>query len=366
MSTPRAVATVELSAISANARRLQQMAGVPLMAVVKADAYGHGLIEVARAAQAGGATWLGTALVEEGLKLRAAGVQGRIMSWLTPPDDRYEEAIAADIDLSAASVSAVREIAAAAARVGKPARLHIEVDTGMTRGGALEEFDATLKEFKDPNLICAGIWSHFARADEPGASANEKQRARFDEAIAQAHALGVKPEVRHLANSAATLIDQKSRYDLVRCGIALYGLSPDLVTLGAAEKFGLHAAMKLSARLSLVKKVPAGAEVSYGGTYTTPSATTIGILPLGYADGVPRVSSLYVASSEGRHRVIGRVCMDQIIIDLGPDSRLRAGDDLTCFGGSGPSADEWGQWSGSIGYEIVTRLGARIPRHYLL
>lgn len=366
MTTPRAIASVNLDAITHNARLLRERAGVPLMAVVKADAYGHGLTEVARAAQAGGATWLGTALLEEGLALRAAGITGRIMSWLTPPDDAYDQAISADIDLSASSVAAVREIASAAKRVGKPARLHIEVDTGMTRGGALGELSEVLTEMKDPNLVFAGIWSHFARADEPGARANQRQREHFEAAIARAYELGLRPEVRHLSNSAATLVDEQSRYDLVRCGIALYGLSPDVATLGPASTYGLIPAMHLTARLALVKKVPAGVEVSYGGTFTTSRATTIGILPLGYADGVPRVSSLHVASREGRHMVIGRVCMDQVVIDLGPDSSLQAGEQITCFGPGGPSADDWGSWSGSIGYEIVTRLGVRVPRHYVL
>lgn len=368
MSTPRAQAVVDLSAITANVETLRSLSGVPVMAVVKADAYGHGLIEVARAAKAGGAQWLGTALLEEGLALRAAGIDGRIMSWLTAPDDRFEDAISSDIDLSASSVSLVNEISQAAKRVGKVARLHLEVDTGMTRGGVLAELDATLMAIKSAVDSChvtfAGIWSHFARADEPRAAANQNQRAAFDEAIDKAKALGLNPEVRHLSNSAATLIDPLSRYDLVRCGIAMYGLSPDVHTLGDASAFGLRPAMKLVARLTLVKEVPAGSEVSYGGTYVTPHATKIGIVPLGYADGIPRRSELQVESREGRHLVIGRVCMDQFIIDLGPNSGLQAGDEVTCFGSSSISADDWGTWAGTIGYEIVTRLGTRVPRVY--
>lgn len=366
MTTPRAIATINLDAIAHNARVLKERAGVELMAVVKADAYGHGLVEVARAAQSGGAGWLGTALLEEGLALRAAGITGRIMCWLTAPDDAFADAIEADIDLSAGSLAAVQEIARAASKVGRPARLHIEVDTGMTRGGAIDELDSMLDAMKDQNLIFAGIWSHFARADEPGEPANDLQRQRFEEAIALAHSKGLTPEMRHLSNSAATLVDEKSRYDMVRCGIALYGLSPDFSSLGAASNYGLLPAMHLSARLALVKKVPAGSQVSYGGTFTTTADTTIGILPLGYADGVPRVSALHVQSREGRHPVIGRVCMDQVIVDLGPDTTLVAGDEITCFGPGGPSADDWGAWAGSIGYEIVTRLGVRVPRHFAL
>lgn len=370
MSTARAEAIVDLSAISANVRALRERTQTLLMAVVKADAYGHGLIEVARAAQAGGAQWLGTALLQEGLALRAAGLQGRIMSWLTPPDDQYDEAIRVDIDLSASSVESIREISQAAQRVGKVARLHLEVDTGMTRGGVLGELEGALNAIKEGinsgNVYFAGIWSHFARADEPESGMNEKQRSAFEAAVARSYEKGLKPEIRHLANSAATLIDPLARYDMVRCGIAMYGLSPDVTTLGPAHRFGLRPAMTLKSRLALVKEVPAGVEVSYGGTYVIPSATTIGILPLGYADGIPRRggSELEVESREGRHKVLGRVCMDQLILDLGPGSTLRAGEEITCFGAGAISADDWGQWSGTIGYEIVTRLGVRIPRVY--
>lgn len=370
MNSPRAQALVDLGAIKHNVEVLRTIAGVPVMAVVKADAYGHGLIPVARAAVAGGATWIGTALLEEGLALRAAGIDVRVMSWLTPPGDRFEEAIVTDIDLSAGSVGLLQEIASAAQKSGKPARVHLEVDTGMTRGGALGELNDLLVSMKQAvesgHVIFAGIWSHFARADEPSAIANDQQRGVFEAAVRAAADLGLNPEVRHLSNSAATLVDEKSRFDLVRCGIAMYGLSPDVETLGAAGKFGLRPAMKLTARLALVKDVPAGREVSYGGTFVTTAPTKIGILPLGYADGIPRRggSQLRVQSREGLHPVIGRVCMDQVILDLGADSTLGEGDEVICFGSQEVSADQWGQWAGTIGYEIVTRLGVRIPRIY--
>lgn len=369
MVTARAVATIDLAAIEANARVLKQHAGAALMAVVKADAYGHGLVETARAAQAGGADWLGTALLDEGLTLRAAGVKGRIMSWLTTPDDRYDEAIAEEVDVSASSVEGVRVVAEAARRVGRKARLHLEVDTGMTRGGVLAELEGALDAIKNASDLvhCAGIWSHFARADEPGAYANQEQREKFDQALAVAEAKGIKVQTRHFANSAATLMDPHSRYDMVRCGIALYGLSPDIDTIGPATNFGLTPAMTVTATLTLVKDVPAGVDVSYGGTYTTTAPTKVGIVPMGYADGVPRQGSnqLMVSSREGEHRVLGRICMDQFVIDLGPHSALVAGDQITLFGVGAPSADQWGRWSSTIGYEVLTRVGSRVPRQYL-
>jgi alanine racemase len=367
----RATAHVDLTAISENVRALRARIDVPLMAVVKADAYGHGLIPSSRAALAGGATWLGVALLEEALAIRAAGIQDpRVMAWLTPPGDRFVEAINADIDLSVASVESVREIASAARVAGRTARVHLEVDTGMTRGGVLSDLDAVFKELGQGvdagDLYLAGIWSHLASADQPTAPQNEEQRSRFEDAIACAAKAGLSPEVRHLANSAATLTNANLHYDLVRCGIACYGLSPDFELLGAADQWGLRPAMTVTSRLTLVKEVPAGVALSYGASYVMPADSIVAIVPMGYGDGVPRTGSntLQVRSEEGFHPVRGRVCMDQIIIECGPASTLKAGDDVVLFGAGGPSADHWGQWSGSIGYEIVTRLGARVERTY--
>ncbi len=371
-SFPRAVARIDLAAITHNVETLRARAGVELMAVLKADAYGHGLIPVARAAIAGGATWLGTALLQEAIALRNAGLtEVRIMAWLTPPGDQYLEAIELDIDLSASSVEAVEEISAIAALAGRPARVHLEVDTGMTRGGALgawpEVVAAAAKQVTVGNLVLAGVWSHFARADEPGHPANEAQRDSFEEALNVVTEAGMKPEVRHLSNSAATLVDPKARYDLVRTGIALYGLSPDPRTLGNASKFDLRPAMTLTARLLLVKEVPAGVAVSYGGTSITKRATRVGVVPMGYADGVPRHGSNALAVSFGGKTVsvLGRICMDQFVIDLGPDSTAKAGDEVILFGSEGPSVDAWAAASGTINYEIVTRLSPRVLREYL-
>lgn len=369
---PRATAQIDLSAITENVRTLCSLVDVPMMTVVKADAYGHGLVPVARAAIAGGASWLGVALLEEAISLRAAGIDGvRVMSWLTPPGDRFAEAITADIDLNVASVENVREIAAAARDLGRTARVHLEVDTGMTRGGVLHDLDAVLQALsaaiEKEHLYLAGIWSHLACADQPGAAQNSRQRERFEQALRRAAGFGLEPEVRHLANSAAALTDPAMRYDLVRCGIATYGLSPDVDSLGPAAQWGLRPAMALTARLTLAKSVEAGAELSYGATYTLTQDAVVAIIPLGYADGIPRHGSgrLQVQTREGRHHIRGRICMDQIIMECAPDSTLVAGDEVILFGEDGPSADEWGQWAGTIGYEIVTRIGPRVERRYI-
>jgi alanine racemase len=371
-SLHRAVALIDLAAITHNARTLRERAGVDLMAVLKADAYGHGLIPVARAAIAGGATWLGTALLQEALELRKAGIDDvRVMAWLTPPGDQYREAIKHDIDLSAGSVESVEEIAGIAKKMKRKARIHLEVDTGMTRGGALgawpEVVAAAAERVAAGDLYLAGVWSHFARADEPGHPANAAQRNSFEEALNVVYNAGMKPEVRHLSNSAATLVDPSARYDLVRTGIALYGLSPDPTNLGSALKFDLRPAMTLTARLLIVKEVPEGVAVSYGGTSITKRATTVGVVPMGYADGVPRHGSntLAVGFDGKTVAVLGRICMDQFVIDLGPNSPAKAGDEVTLFGTNGPSVDAWAAASGTINYEIVTRLGPRVLREYL-
>ncbi|HUW77486.1 MAG TPA: alanine racemase [Candidatus Nanopelagicaceae bacterium] len=371
-SVHRAVATIDLTAIAENARALRARAGVELMAVLKADAYGHGLIPVAKAAISGGATWLGTALLQEALDLRLAGINDvRIMAWLTPPGDQYREAIENDIDLSAASVESVEEIAGIARRMNRKARLHLEVDTGMTRGGALGAWPdvvaAMAEHVELGELYLAGVWSHFARADEPGHPANMAQRNSFEEALRVVYSAGMQPEVRHLSNSAATLADPDARYDLVRTGIALYGLSPDPNTLGSAARYGLRPAMSLTARLLLVKDVPEGVAVSYGGTAITQRATRVGIVPMGYADGVPRHGSnaLSVGFDGKVTPVLGRICMDQFVIDLGPNSQAKAGDEVTLFGPSGPSVDDWAIASTTINYEIVTRLGPRVMREFV-
>jgi alanine racemase len=371
-----AAARIDLTAIRDNVVVLRERAsgGAEVMAVVKADGYGHGLVPSARAAVEGGATWLGTALPEEALALRAAGITGpRVLAWLMGPGESFGEAIAADVDLSASATWAVREIAEAARAQGVPARVHLKVDTGLSRGGAGPEdwpdvVEAAAKAQADGLLRVVGVWSHLAYADAPDHETNARQTRVFREALDVAAGAGLHPDVRHLANSAAALTAPEQHFDLVRPGIAVYGLSP-VPDVATSAQLGLRPAMTLTASLVLVKRVPAGSGVSYGHVYTTATGTTLGVVPLGYADGVPRAASnVGPVWAAGRRRTIaGRVCMDQLVLDLG-DDEARVGDEVVLFGPGGdgePTAQDWADATGTISYEIVARVGPRVPRVYV-
>ena len=366
MSTQnRAEAIIDLDRISENVALLKKIAGVDLMAVVKADAYGHGLIPTARAALAGGATSLGVALLEEAISLREAGITSPILAWLVPPGSDYKAAVDHDIELAAASIIALEQIGAVKSE-NRP-RVHLEVDTGMTRGGFLSEW-GKLDAHHVANIDIVGIFSHFARADEPGEEQNNLQRARFKDMVATLESFGFTNIVRHLSNSAATLKDSDSRFDMVRTGIAIYGLTPDVNTLGSSSSLGLKSAMTVRAKLHLVKDVPAGSPVGYGATATTTRNTKLGVVAMGYADGIPRTAQgagIFVHGN--RAPIIGRVSMDQFVVDLGPDSTAISGDWVEVFGdgsAGGYTAEDWGSASASINYEIVTRIGPRVPRIY--
>jgi alanine racemase len=366
-------ARIDLRAIRDNVSLLRDQAkGAELMAVVKADGYGHGIIPAARAALTGGASWLGVATLDEAMTLRRAGFESRLMCWLYAPGESFEDGIAADVDLSAASVGQVAEIARAAELADREARVHLKADTGLSRGGATPAdwpalVDAALRAQADGRLTVVGLWSHLACADDPGHPSIAAQLRVFDDAVESAEKAGVRPEVRHIANSAAALTLPEARYDLVRPGIAVYGLDP-IPALGPGRRLGLRPAMTLTARLALVKRVEAGAGVSYGHRYITSAETTLGLVPLGYADGIPRSGTnlLEVWAAGRRRRVAGTVCMDQFVIDVG-DDEIREGDEVTLFGPGDqgePTAQEWAEMLGTISYEIVTRIGARIPRTY--
>jgi alanine racemase len=361
----RAEARIDLDSITANVAHLKSIAGVDLMAVVKADAYGHGLIQVARAALDGGATYLGVALLEEAIALRDAGITAPILAWLLPPGSDYKSAIDRDIELSVPSLIALKEIGAV--KSDRKARVHLEVDTGMTRGGFLSEWD-TLDRTHLDGVEVIGIFSHFARADEPGEKQNQEQRDRFIEMTKKLNSLGVTDALHHLSNSAATLKDPDSRFDMVRTGIAIYGLTPDVHTLGTSVSLDLKAAMSLHAKLHLVKEVPANSPVGYGATAITDRYTKLGIVSMGYADGIPRNAQGAGIFVHGKRApIIGRVSMDQFVVDLGPNSAANSGDWVEIFGdgiAGGYTAEDWGNASGSINYEIVTRIGTRVPRIY--
>ena len=369
----RASAEINLSAIADNIKLIKGKTNAQVLAVVKADAYGHGLIQVGKAAEAAGANWLGTALLEEGIALRNSGIKVPIISWLTPLGEDFKTAINLDIDLSISSIELLTEVIAAGKVVKKIPRVHIEVDTGMSRGGVGDDWQLFLTELsktvKANEINIIGIWSHFARADEPGQAMNPEQLNTFEDRIKSASDVGIKPEFIHIANSAAALTNNVAHKNIIRWGIGLYGLSPDINNLGDSKSLKLKPAMRLKAKLHLVKAVKAGVSVGYGGTAITKSDTKLGVVTLGYADGVPRnANNLAGVFVDGKRApLIGRVSMDQFVVDLGINSSAKTGDEVIVFGdgSSGEyTADEWAKASGTINYEIVTRIGSRVPRIY--
>ncbi|WP_327591221.1 alanine racemase [Nonomuraea sp. NBC_00507] len=371
MATP-AQARVDLAAIRHNVALLKERAaGTELMGAVKADAYGHGLVPCSAAVLEGGASRLGTAFVREALELRAGGVTAPILAWLITPGEPLDEALAQDVELSAADERLLDEIAAAARRTGRTAKLHLEADTGMSRGGSpLATWPPLLAralELRAEGVIeIVGLWSHFACADIPGHPSIQQQLEAFEAALKLAEQGGAAGShvIRHISNSAAIMTLPEARYDLVRSGIAMYGLSP-IPELG---DFGLRPAMTLTAQVGLVKRVPEGSGVSYAHLYVTDRETTLGLVPLGYADGILRhATGRAEVLAGGRRRLIaGRVCMDQFMIDMGDDP-LAAGEEVVLFGpgdGGEPTAQEWADTLGTITHEIVTRIGSRVPRVY--
>jgi alanine racemase len=362
---------VDLAAIRSNVARLRAGTAAEVMAVVKGDGYGHGTVPAARAALAGGATWLGVCTLDEALELRRGGITAPVLAWLLAPGLPLHEGVAAGVDLSAASTGLLAEIVAAAGRAGRTARVHLKLDTGLSRGGTTAAdwpalLEAAAKAQADGAVEVVGVWSHFAYADAPGHPTIDRQLDAFTDGLAVAERLGVTPRYRHIANSAATLTRPDSHFDLVRPGIAVYGLSP---LPAAAGDFGLRPAMTARARVMLTKRVPAGRGVSYGHTYTTAGPTTLAVVPLGYADGIPRAASNTgpVHLGGAVRRIAGRVCMDQIVLDCGDDP-VAAGDVATLFGPGDrgePTADDWAAAVDTINYEIVTRFGSlRVPRVY--
>ncbi|MER5419180.1 alanine racemase [Streptosporangium roseum] len=367
-----AEARVDLSAIRDNVALLGEHApGAEIMVVVKADGYGHGMAACGRAALEGGATRLGTAYIREALELRAAGVTAPILSWIIPPGEPLDEAVGQGVELSAGTPALVDEIAAAAGRTGVVARVHLKADTGLTRGGAAPAdwpalVDRAMARQSEGTIEVAGLWSHFACADIPGHPSVHAQLTAFDDALAIAEKAGAGGShvIRHIANSAATMLLPQAHYDMVRPGLATYGLSP-VPELG---DFGLRPAMTLVARIALAKRVPVGSGVSYGHLYVTERETTLGLVPLGYADGILRhaTNRAEVLAGGRRRRIAGRVCMDQFVIDVGDDP-LAEGDEVILFGDGSrgePTAQEWADSLGTITHEIVTRIGSRVPRVY--
>jgi alanine racemase len=368
---PRAEAVIDLDAVRHNVALLAERAarsGAATMAVVKADGYGHGAAEVARAALSAGATWLGACSLAEGLSLRAAGIDAPVLSWLDVPGEDLGPGVAAGIDLSASSLRELTAVRQAAERVGRRARVHLKIDTGLSRNGCPAAewphlVEAAAGAQADGSVDVLAIWSHLACADEPGHPSIDRQADRFADAYRVARGAGLRPS-RHLANSAATLTRPDLHFDLVRTGIACYGLNP------VPQPEDLRPAMTFRSSVALTKRVGAGEGVSYGHTWLTPRSTTLALVPVGYADGVPRgLSGRMEVWLAGRRRpVVGRVCMDQIVVDCGDDP-VAAGDEVLLFGPGDrgePTAREWADTLGTIDYEIVTGMHRpRVGRRYL-
>ncbi|MGI5356889.1 alanine racemase [Streptomyces sp. CA-252508] len=373
--TLRARAEIDLGALRANVRALRGRVGtdVQVMGVVKADAYGHGAVPCARAALEAGATWLGTATPHEALALRAAGIDAPLLCWLWTPGGPWDEGIRAGLDMGVSGMWALREVTEAARRTARPARVQLKADTGLGRNGCQPAdwprlVGEALAAQARGLVKVTGVWSHFACADEPGHSSIGAQLETFHEMLTYAEKEGVDPEVRHMANSPATLTLPETYFDLVRPGIAMYGVSPG-PEVGSPADFGLRPVMRLVGSVALVKDVPPGHGVSYGHHYVTEGPTTLGLVPLGYADGVPRhASGRGPVLVGGKVRTVaGRVAMDQFVVDLGGDV-VEPGAQAVLFGAGDhgePTAEDWARAADTIAYEIVTRIGSRVPRVYL-
>ncbi|SDJ71685.1 alanine racemase [Lentzea albidocapillata subsp. violacea] len=346
----RSEVVVDLGALRHNVALLAGLAPASeTMAVVKADGYGHGAVQVARAALEAGATWLGSCSTQEALALRAAGIQAPILAWLDAPDEDLAAGLAADVDMSVASLSDLRRVEQAALEADARPRLHLKIDTGLSRNGCQPQDWPELVEAAKRHEVVA-IWSHLASADEIGDPSVDLQAKRFDDAYEVAKAAGLDPK-RHIANSAALLTRPDLHFDIVRPGIAIYGLNP------VPTDHDLRPVMSFRSHVALTKRIPAGESVSYGMTWTATTDTTLALVPAGYADGVPRALSgrMEVLLSGRRRPVVGRVCMDQIVVDCG-DDEIAEGAEVVLFGDGRrgePTATEWAELTGTIDYEIV-------------
>ena len=394
-------AAVDLAAIRHNLGVLRAAApGALQLATVKANAYGHGLLPVARAALDGGADWLGVAQLAEAFTLRRgldeAGIaraDAPILAWISTSASDFAAAIEADIDLSVSWTWVLADICAAARSVGRPARVHVKIDTGMSRAGStladLPALASALRMAADDGLVdVVGAWSHMSRADDPSEAGNASTASHvriFEEGLAILADAGITPRIRHLSATSGILWHPEAHYDMVRAGIGLYGLSPD-PAVATADELGLIPALELRAPLTSVKVIEEGTPLSYGGTWVAPTRRWIGLVPLGYGDGIFRAASnkarVVVRTEAGllNAPLVGRVCMDQFMVDLGPaegepgtptarsgTAPAAVGDTAVLFGTGAlgePLADEWADAASTINYEIVTNLGAHIPRAY--
>ena len=368
LTTPTAV--VDLDAIAHNVGVLRERAGsAQVMAVVKADGYGHGATRAGRAALAAGAAELGAATVGEALALRRDGITAPVLAWLHPPGTDFADALVADVQLGVSSTGQLDEILDAVERTGQTATVTVKVDTGLNRNGvAAADYPALLallgRAAAEGAVRVRGLMSHLSHGDEPAHPNNDRQAERLREALATARRAGVPIEIAHLANSPATLARPDLAFDMVRPGVSVYGLNP------LPEPVDLIPAMTLTAPVSMVKSVRAGDGVSYGHAWIAEHDTTVGLIPLGYADGIFRGLSgrIEVLINGRRRRNVGRICMDQFVVDLGPGpADVVAGDEAVLFGpgtAGEQTAQDWADLLGTIHYEIVTSPRGRVVRRY--
>jgi alanine racemase len=360
---------IDLDAIRDNVAHLRCRTGTEVCAVVKADGYGHGAVPVARAALEGGASWLAVALVEEGLTLRAAGIGGPILLLSEPPVAAVPELLAAELTPTVYREPFLAAVGAAGHQREHPVPVHLNVDTGMGRVGVpLGAVDERLRQLTAaPGITVEGIFTHLARADEPDVATTGEQLAAFDRCLGAAERIGVHPRLRHAANTAGALLHPRSRYDLIRPGIGIYGLSPAAEVDARAHQ--LRPALRLVSEVSFAKRITGGTPVSYGHRWYAPADGWVATVPIGYADGVPRAltNTAEVLLGGRRRRIAGTVTMDQLLVWCG-DDEPRIGDEVVLLGEQGSEhvrVEEWAEIAGSITYEIVTQLSARVPRHHL-
>lgn len=362
--------TVDLDAVARNTRLLAERATGELMAVVKADGFGHGAVDVARTALANGATRLGVTSLAEAVSLREAGIAAPVLSWLNPVDADFATAARLRVDVAVPSLEHLSAVSVAAGRTATRLRVHLHVDAGMARDGAEPSAWAALcraarRGEQYGRIEVAGVMGHLGCADDPADPCNARARTRFAWALEVARSTGLRPRQRHLAATAATLTDPRSHHTMSRVGAGLVGIDPSRTT-------PLAPAMTLTAPLVQVRRVRAGTPVGYGHAHRTSRTTYLGLVPLGYADGLPRVASGRAEVLVGgvRRPLVGRISMDQAVVDLGADGvpGVGPGAPVTVFGPGGagePTVAEWAAWSGTIEHELVTGIGARVPRRVL-
>ncbi|WP_445168984.1 alanine racemase [Mycolicibacterium sp. Dal123E01] len=372
VSGPGAEALVDLGAIAHNVRVLREHAGsAQVMAVVKADAYGHGAVAAGHAAVAAGAAELGVATIDEAVALRAGGITAPVLAWLHPPGTDFAPALSADVQVAVSSSRQVAEVLDAVDRSGRTAEVTIKVDTGLNRNGvSIADYPAVLTELQRAAAADAirlhGIMSHLANGDAPEDPLNDIQAQRFTEMIAEARRRGIEFDVAHLSNSPSAMTRPDLGFDMVRPGIAVYGLSP----IPERGDMGLRPAMTLKCAVTMVKAIKAGDGVSYGHTWIAERDTNLALLPIGYADGLyrPLGGRIDVLINGRRRRSVGRVCMDQFVVDLGPgDPDVTEGDEAILFGpgtSGEPTAQDWADLLGTIHYEVVTSPRGRVVRTY--